>query len=282
MSEMREGESKVQKVIETSGYNAVAKWKYGYVVYNKNDIYIGRAVAKYGEFSESEVELFRQLCQPGDVVVEVGANIGTHTVALSGIVGAQGVVYAFEPQPIVYYTLCANVSINSLSNVHCYNLAAGATEGFVLIPDIRYDQPGNYGGIEIDKFKQGNQIRRVRLDNSINVPSLKLLKIDVEGMESEVIRGAKKLISRHKPVLYVENDRPEKSKELIELIRSFDYRMYWHMPPLFNPNNFAGDSEDIYPGIVSVNMLCFHKSVDVNLDGFMEVVDSASHPMHNR
>jgi hypothetical protein len=101
-------------------------------------------------------------------------------------------------------------------------------------------------------------------------------------MESEVIRGARKLINRHKPVLYVENDRQEKSKALIELIRSLDYRMYWHLPPLFNPNNFAGDSENLYPGIVSVNMLCFHKSIEVQLDGFMEVVDADHHPMKNR
>ena len=269
----------MQKVIDSPGYNAVTQWKYGYVVYNKNDFYIGKAVEKYGEFSESEVRLFRQICQPGDVVVEVGANIGTHTVALAGIVGERGLVYAFEPQPIVFYTLCANVAINSLSNVHCLNMAAGATEGFVLIPDIRYDLPGNYGGVEIDKFKQGNKIRRVRLDNSIDVPSLKLLKIDVEGMESEVIRGAKKLITRHKPMLYVENDRVDKSKELIELIRSFDYRMYWHLPPLFNPDNFAGDNEDLYPGIVSCNMLCIHKSVTANMDGFKEVTDSNFHPM---
>ena len=269
----------VKKVIDTAGYNAVTKWKYGYAVYNKNDLYIGKAVEKYGEFSELEVELFRQLCKPGDVVVEIGANIGTHTVALSEIVGEQGVVYAFEPQPIVFYTLCANVAINSLSNVHCLNLAAGATEGFVLIPNINYDEPGNYGSVEVSTFKQGSQVRRVRLDNHITVPSIKLLKIDVEGMESEVIRGAKKLISRHKPVLYVENDRPGKSKELIELIRSLDYRMYWHQPMLFNPNNFAGDSENIYPNIVSVNMLCFHKSIDVRLDGFEEIVDSTLHPM---
>lgn len=276
---MREGEGMVQKVIETAGYNAVTKWKYGYVVYNKNDLYIGKAVEKYGEFSELEVDLFKQLCRPGDVVVEVGANIGTHTVVLSSIVGEQGRVYAFEPQPIVFYTLCANVAINSLSNVHCFNLAAGATEGFVMIPNFDYNEPGNYGSIEVDKFKQGNQVRRVRLDNYLDVPSLKFLKIDVEGMESEVIRGAKKLITRHKPVLYVENDRIAKSKDLIELIRSLDYRMYWHLPALFNPNNFAADNENIYPNTVSVNMLCFHKSIDVNMSGFMEIIDSNLHPM---
>lgn len=267
------------KVIETSGYNAVARWKYGYLVYNKNDIFIGRAVEKYGEFSESEVDLFRQLCRPGDIVVEIGANIGTHTVALANLVGDQGRVYAFEPQRIIYYTLCANVAINSIDNVECFNLAAGASDGFVLIPNIRYDQPGNYGGVEVAKFQQGQRVPLVQLDHCIEVPSLKLLKIDVEGMEGEVIAGAEQLISLHKPVLYVENDRLDKSRALIELIRSLDYRMYWHLPPLYNPDNFAHDGENIYPGIFSINMLCFHSSVNVNLQGVIEVIDSSYHPL---
>lgn len=271
-----------QKVLEPGGYNAIARWKYGYLVYNRNDIYIGRAVEKYGEFSESEVELFRQLCRPGDVVVEVGANIGTHTVALAGIVGNQGRIYAFEPQRIVHYTLCANIALNSIDNVECFNVAAGDSDGFVLIPDIRYDQPANFGGISVNQFEQGRRVPRVRLDHYIDVPRLRLLKIDVEGMESEVIRGAERLISRHRPVLYVENDRIEKSQALIELIRSLDYRLYWHLPPLYNPDNYAADGENIYPGIVSVNMLCFHRSVTVDQEGFPEVGDSSYHPFAGR
>lgn len=267
------------KMLETGRYTAVVQWKYGHAVYNRNDFYIGRALEKYGEYSEDEVELFRQICRPGDVVVEVGANIGAHTVALARLVGPGGHVYAFEPQRIIYYNLCANVSINSLENVHCFQQAAGASEGFVVMPEQRYDQPGNYGGVSASKSGMGEQVRRVRLDNCIDVPQLRLLKIDVEGMESDVIRGAKKLITRHGPLIYVENDRREKSKELIELIRSLDYRLYWHLPPLFNPRNFAGDGENIYPNIVSVNMFCIPRSAAVNMEGFVEVTDSSFHPM---
>ncbi|MBI3773090.1 MAG: FkbM family methyltransferase [Gammaproteobacteria bacterium] len=269
----------VQKIIDTAGYNAVVKGKYGHIVYNKNDIYIGRAVEKYGEFSEAEVELFRQLCQPGDVVVEVGANIGTHTMVLAAMVGNQGRVYAFEPQRIVYYTLCANMALNSIENAYCFQMAAGLEEGTILLPGIRYDQEGNFGGVEVNKFDYGDKVRVVKLDDFLEPPKLKLLKIDVEGMEHDVISGAKALISRYKPALYVENDRLDKSKALIELIQSLDYRLYWHMPPLFNPNNFARDNENLYPGIVSVNMLCFHKSFDIKVDGFQEVLNSDFHPM---
>jgi len=195
------------------------------------------------------------------------------------MVGNQGRVIAFEPQRIVFYTLCANMAINSIENVDCYHMAAGSENGVILVPGIRYDQEGNFGGVEINKFDYGDKVNVVKLDEFLDVSRVKLFKIDVEGMEHDVISGAKALIARHKPVLYVENDRLDKSKALIELIQSLDYRLYWHKPPLFNPNNLAGDEENIYPNIVSVNMLCFHKSINVNLEGFPEILDSDSHPM---
>lgn len=82
------------------------------------------------------------------------------------------------------------------------------------------------------------------------------IKIDVEGMEGDVLAGAVETINRFRPALYVENDRKEKSTELIERLLGLDYRLYWHLPPLFNRKNFAGHEEDVFGQIVSVNMLC--------------------------
>ena len=115
-------------------------------------MYVGRAVEKYGEYSELEVELFRQICKPGDIAIEVGANLGTHTLALSQLVGDQGRVFAFEPQRIVIQTLCASLALNSIANVEAYQLAVSSKAGEVLIPDIRYDVEGNYGAVEIERF----------------------------------------------------------------------------------------------------------------------------------
>ena len=70
----------LKRVIDSQGFNAVVKAKYGFTAYNKNDKYIGKAIEKYGEFSEAEAYLFKQICFEGAVVVEIGANIGTHTM----------------------------------------------------------------------------------------------------------------------------------------------------------------------------------------------------------
>ena len=272
-------QSTLTRIIDTEGFNAVVKAKYGYLTYNKNDVYIGKSIEKYGEFSEFEVGLFRQICRDRDIAIEVGANIGSHTLPIAQMVGPQGRVYAFEPQRIVFQTLCANMAINSITNVECFQVAASSEDGFILIPDIRYDLEGNYGGVSVKQFKQGVKVPQVRLDDFLDIPRLRLLKIDVEGMEAAVIEGSKKIIEKFKPILYVENDRKEKSQELIELIRSLGYRLYWHLPPMYNPQNFASNPDNEFKGIVSANMLCFHESAKVNINGLMEVTDPAFHPL---
>jgi len=72
------------------------------MIYNKNDMYVGKSLELYGEFSEGEVDLFRQLVHQGDTVLEIGANLGAHTLVLAQLAGEGGCVYAFEPQRLVF------------------------------------------------------------------------------------------------------------------------------------------------------------------------------------
>ena len=257
--------------LETSGFNQLKLAKHGYTLYNKHDKYIGRSIEIYGEFSEKEVALFKQVCKQNSVVVEIGANIGTHTQALSKMVGENGRVYAFEPQRVVFQTLCANMALNSIENVEAFQTALSNENGSLLLPDIQYDKEGNFGGIEIDKFSYGRKIPKVKLDDFLELDSLDFIKIDVEGMEKEVIDGAIGLIEKFKPILYVENDRVEKSKALIETIKKRGYDVYLHNPPLFNPDNFAKNSENIFGNIVSKNLLCIHKTSKIKVDGFQAI-----------
>ena len=254
------------------------KGREGFVVYNKNDDYIGKSIEKYGEFSQHEIKLFEVFCGPGHIVVDAGANIGTHTLAFSRLVGPTGRVFAYEPQRIVFQTLCGNLALNSITNVECMQQGLGNKDGHVLIPDINYNKKGNLGGVAIDKFTVGNKVEISTLDKLLYLPRLNFIKIDVEGMEHSVISGGLKVIEKFKPILYVENDRLDKSTALIKLIRSLDYRIFWHNPQLYNENNYAGDLENIYNNIVSVNILCIHSSVKINIP-LMENNDPDFHPM---
>jgi hypothetical protein len=75
-------------------------------------------------------------------------------------------------------------------------------------------------------------------------------------METEALCGATATIQRFRPILYVENDRKARSAELIGLIQLLGYRLYWHFPPLYRPDNFRDDQENIFGNTISVNMLC--------------------------
>jgi FkbM family methyltransferase len=272
----------LRKLIDTpKSYNALVRAKHGYMLYNKNDIYIGRSIGKYGEFSEGEVDLFRQLLLPGDVVIEVGANIGAHTLALATLVGTSGRVHAFEPQRIIYQTLVANVALNGIEHVECHRAAAGDASGELGMPDFVYSVEGNFGGIELSRYPGPNKVPVVRLDSHLEIPTgrtLRLIKVDVEGMEHAVLAGADALIRAHQPFLYVENDRIEKSAALITQIERLGYRLYWHTPPMYNMHNYAGDAENLFPNVVSINMLCIPKGNTMQVNGFLPVENADSHP----
>jgi FkbM family methyltransferase len=259
-------------------FNRLTDGRYGPFLYNKNDRYVGRSMDVYGECCELEMQLLRQLCRPGSTVFDVGANAGTHTVALAQHVGEAGFVVAFEPQRVIYQTLCANVALNSLTNVDCVHAAVGAEPGTVVIPDINYNAPANYGGISPQQFESGRPVRQVVLDAYMAGTNVDLVKIDVEGMEADVLRGSGRFIERYRPIMYVENDRLEKSEGLIGAIAALGYRMFWHLPPLFNPENFKGVREDVFGGIVAANMLCVPRENPVAISGFDEIVDARLHP----
>jgi FkbM family methyltransferase len=216
---------------------------------------------------------------PGDVVIEVGANIGSHTVGLAKHVGPQGRVIAFEPQRLVFQTLCANVALNSLENVDCYWSALGSEDGVIAVPEANPNQENNFGGISLLGSEEGHRVVCSTLDRFISLPQVRLIKIDVEGMEADVIRGGIQLLQKFKPFLYVENDRLDKSEALMQLIHSLGYRMFWHLPELFNPDNYYAETDNIYPRLVSVNMICIHQDINVKIDGLPEIADFSLHPM---
>ncbi len=239
--------------------------RHGKMLYNEHDIYIGRSLQLYGEYSEGECEAFRQLVRPGWTVLELGANIGAHTVCIAKLVGPQGRVMAFEPQRIVFQTLCANIALNDLQNVDCLHQAVGKKSGTVIMPRMDYNKEFNFAGISVGMTSEGEVVSLTSVDE-LELKACHFIKMDIEGMEEEAIHGACETIRRFRPFLYLENDRKDKSDSLIRTINDLGYRMYWHVPPLFNPSNFAGNSENVFGRTISRNMLCIHRSINQAVD----------------
>ena len=244
--------------------------RHGKILFLTHDKFIGRSLDVYGEFSELEAVLFSQILRPGYVVVEVGANIGAHTINIAKLVGPKGMVLAFEPQRIIFQILCANVMLNDLLNVRTYHAAVGREAGVLKVPPLDYAAENNFGGVSLQDAIAGEDVPLISLD-SLKLPALHLLKVDVEGMEEEVLSGARRIIAQHRPLMYVENDRRKNSARLIRLIDELGYDMWWHLPYLFNPDNYNKVSHNIFGDIVSVNLFCVPKGLPVNLTGSRKV-----------
>ena len=239
-------------------------------MYNKHDIYVGGAIENYGEFSVGEQAMFASLVHKGELVVEVGANIGAHTVQLSQLVGNDGEVYAFEPQRIVFQALCANLALNQCANVKAWQVAVGRETATILVPAMDPSKRSNFGGVSMYGVEEGEPVQLVQLD-SFDLPACHFLKVDVEGMEIDVLAGAQKTIDTYRPLMYLENDREQRSAELLSMILGMDYAAYWHLPLMFNPDNFDGNREDIFPAVVSVNVLCIPKEARADLPGLQRI-----------
>ena len=241
---------------------------------------MGQSMLRYGEFSELEWHLLDQMLQPGAIAIEAGANMGTFTVPMARKVGLNGMVYAFEPQLAVFQQLCANLALNDILNCQAFNAACGAATEWTntIRPNPR--TRNNYGGFDLDMLQADHSMTRVRverLDDVLDIPRLTLLKADVEGMEQAVLEGAAGLIRTHRPLLYLEANHQDASA-LIAYVLGLDYRMYWHLPPMFNPDNYLKDQENLFPGIVSMNVFCIPAESPDALQGAREVQGPDDHP----
>jgi FkbM family methyltransferase len=242
---------------------------YGDMIYLPHDQYVGKALDMYGEYGAGEVEFFRYIAQymPGDAI-DAGANMGAHTAVFSALFSH---VYAFEPQAVIYRLLRANTAL--YSNVTTYRAALGNEEGFIHLPQLNYAVSNNYGGMgkymEWDRKNQAHEVVQQRMIDKIDAiraaDKISLIKIDVEGMESEVIEGAMAIIDKHRPALYVENDKPKKSSQLLNLIYNLDYQAWWHITPLFNENNFYKQPENAYKDLCSFNLICVPKECNAEI-----------------
>ena len=238
--------------------NELATTRHGTVCVHRFDAYVGQSCLLYGEFSGDEVDFLAALVGPGSVVIDGGANVGAITLPLARRVGAFGLVVAIEPQRLTFQALCATVASNHLTNVRTEHAALGKARGEILVPPLDITRAQNVGGFSVKGHGAGEPVRMLAIDD-LKLPHVTLIKLDLEGMERDALSGAADTIRRCQPMLYVENDREEHSAALLEDMKRLGYRCFWHKPPLYRRNNFRDVRHNIFPGIVSVNVLALPK-----------------------
>ena len=231
--------------------------RHGMMLYSLNDLVIGRSLDMYGEYNEGEVTLYKNFARPGDVVLDIGANIGAFTLFFARAVQPGGLVVAYEPQRILFQVLCANLAINRLHNVEARRAALGESPGRMRLPRLDYGREDNFGNVILkDEEAEAGEPVGVETIDAMELARCSLIKIDVEGMERQVLLGGGDTIERHRPVIYLENNIREKSPALIQILFDLGYRVYWHFPWLYNQKNYRGQEINIFEKTININLLC--------------------------
>lgn len=258
-------------LIDPQGYNEIKECRYGTFLFNKNDWPIGTSLRNYGEYAMDELNFLKQMITPNSVVIDAGANIGTHTVWFSKLAKT---VIAFEPQRIAFQTLCANVSLNHCLNVYTLNAALGDHDGFITVPVRDQYKVNNFGGVPLAGVTEGEKTTLTTID-SLELEQCDFIKADIEGMEAEFLIGAIGTIEKYRPILYMEADGAEASAA-IEMLNEFGYDCYWSVPNLYSPHNIEGNPDDVFMTadgrpMVSINMLCLPREKNINVVGLKKI-----------
>jgi FkbM family methyltransferase len=194
-----------------------------------------------GSFQRASVEALGRLIEPGDLVFDIGANIGAHTLFMARAVGVAGQVYAFEPTDYAYGKLRKNLDRNPAlrDRVRAEQMMLVDSQAGTAIRALHSSWPlqppaevhESHGGalmaasgarpLTVDAFCEERGIGR-----------LNVVKLDVDGNECAVLRGARRTLEKYRPAIVLEvspcvyADRaPDRFEDFVEILRALDYRL---------------------------------------------------------
>jgi FkbM family methyltransferase len=167
--------------------------------------YGGRGVFIFGEAQEHELRLLPSILAKNDVVIDVGANIGTYTMRAAKIVGEDGVVIAVEPFPRMADMNLNNALSNNFNNIRLRVCCVADKDGHQDFW-MKADKPNSFTLLEAEGSNCFNS-RVEKIDTIVRIEGLDRLdfiKIDAEGVENQVLAGAKHAIEKYKPIIQIE------------------------------------------------------------------------------
>lgn len=226
--------------------------RHGQMLLPKRDMYIGKSLIKYGEWTEGLNTLCAHLLAPGDLVVEVGAGYGAHTLPLSRLAGSEGKVIAIEQSRRLVELLHANLALNAINNVTVAHERASTLPGAVEVVEPLFDTDGNFGVIAqrpaTDPCKP--QVIALPLDHQ-SWGAISCLIVDTPGGVQDVLKGASRLITAHRPCIVANADNPADAEKTLELLRAMNFRLWWYLCPFFDDGNYFRVKDNIFGGLRS-------------------------------
>jgi FkbM family methyltransferase len=166
----------------------------------------GKFIFAFRECYEPELAYLERILSPGEIFVDAGANFGVYTLVASGLVGKTGRVLAFEPTAESFAVLRQNIELNRFSNVDAFHVALAETRNKAWL-NHGWDPVGNWLGEDRLGRDQGEEVQTESLDQVLEengVDHVNAIKIDVEGAEERVLRGAIRCLTNHSPIVIFE------------------------------------------------------------------------------
>lgn len=171
--------------------------------------------------------LYRNL-RPDSVFVDVGSNYGWHSIKSSPFCKT---IYSFEPQKYIHDIQMSNIIENNISNINLFNCGIGEINELKEMTPIDYNNPSiNMGDLSVGI---GGEKIEIKTLDSFNLDKLDFIKIDVQGYEKFVLKGAENTINKCKPTIIIEMEEHQLRRfnygvvELFELIRGLGYHIYF-------------------------------------------------------
>jgi hypothetical protein len=224
--------------------------RYGIAAPTTSDSPAARSLQLYGEWAEQETDILSGAVTDGHYVVELGGEHAAHTLWLARAVGDTGVVHVVEPRRLPFQHLCANIALNQLGNVHTHHAWLGADAGVEELDD--------------------EPTRRSTLD-SLGLPALHLLKVNLPGALPALLAGATQVLRQHHPLIYARLGGATSAEREVDAVKALGYRAWSHTPRLFNPENHAGESRNLFPGLVSCNLIAAHPESGMEFEDLTEL-----------
>jgi hypothetical protein len=209
--------------------------RYGITAAVATDNVVARSLQLYGEWAEHETNLLSGLLDEGQSVLEFGGDFAAHALWMAHAVGPLGQVHVVEPRRLRFQQLCANVALNQLDNVFTHPAWLDRSAGQ-------------------RRLGPKEAVRAITVD-SLQLEAVHLLKFNLPDTLVDALAGARETLREHRPLLYVRLSGIDQAAAEIAAMKAQGYRVWSHVPYLYNVDNHAGIEHNIFPGIVQQNAI---------------------------
>jgi FkbM family methyltransferase len=220
-----------------------------------------RAPAAAGNPVDPTVALLRPVVRAGAVALDANAGAGARALSLAGLVGADGQIVAYEPEPRLFRMLEEAIARHGVRNIATCGAALGDRWGSTWLAPSRPDAPAT-----IRPVLAGDTPERIRVEtvDGLGLTHLDLIVLDADGLEQAALQGGVVTIAQLRPVLYVANRRRDRSADLIRFVQALGYRLWWHTVPRNGPSDDAA---------TTVHLLCLLPDRSADVAGLTPVTD---------